>query len=125
MQTKIILSRVSPRRCILGQRFNFPDFPDEAGTLKKLTEPINFVIGNNTYIPPGLKPERTCLLGDCLWHNWLDLEAEGSLTPKELKERGALCIPGCPSFANIFTNIPPWIDKIAAEDQAKVAAAEA
>lgn len=98
------------------------NFPDEAGTLKKLTEPINFVIGNNTYIPPDLKAARTCLLGDCLWHNWLDLEAEGSLSAKELKERGALCIPGCPSFANIFTNIPAWIEKIAAEDQAKIAA---
>jgi len=101
------------------------NFPDEAGTLRKLKEPINFVVGNNTYIPHDLKPERTCLLGDCLWYNWLNLEEEGSLTPQNLKDRGAFIVPGCPSFANIFTNIPPWIDKIAAKDQAEAQAAGA
>jgi uncharacterized protein (DUF362 family) len=100
------------------------NFPDEDGTLLKLKEPINFIVGNNTYIPPDLKPERTCLLGDCLWNVWLDLEEEGSLAPKDLKDRGALCIPGCPSFANIFTHIPPWIAQIAEQDQAELAAEE-
>lgn len=97
------------------------NFPDEDGTLKKLKEPINFIIGNNTYIPPTIKPERTCVLGECVWNEWLGLEAEGSLTPQQLKDRGALVLGGCPSFPNIFTFIPPWIQKIAAQDQAEAA----
>jgi len=98
------------------------NFPDEDGTLAKLKEPINFIIGNNTYIPPHLKPERTCLLGDCVWHEWLGLKEEGSLTAKDLADRGALVIPGCPSFPNIFSKIPPWIQKIAEQDQAELEA---
>lgn len=94
------------------------------GTLGKLKEPIWFIIGNNTYIPSWIKPERTCLLGDCLWYNWLNLEGEGSLNPQDLKDRGSLVIPGCPSFANIFTHIPPWIINVSEKDQQELAAQE-
>ncbi len=92
------------------------NMPQADGSLAKLKEPINFIIGNNTYIPPRLKPERTCILGDCVWNEWVGLPAEGSLTPAELRDRGAFVVGGCPSFANIFTFVLPWIYEIAEKD---------
>jgi uncharacterized protein (DUF362 family) len=42
------------------------NFVEADGTLDKLKEPIWIIVGNNTYIPTWIKPERTILLGDCL-----------------------------------------------------------
>nr|HID57814.1 DUF362 domain-containing protein [Desulfobacterales bacterium] len=102
----------------------FFNFLEADGTLAKLKEPINIIIGNDTYIPPHLKPERTCLLGDCVWYEgtYKFCKEQGSLTPKELADRGALVSPGCPSFPNFYNQVMPWVSKVAERDQAELEA---
>jgi hypothetical protein len=98
-------------------------FPEGDGCIGKLTQPLNFIIGNDTYIPPTLKPERTALIGDCVWYEgtYKFRQAEGGMTPKEMAERGALVVPGCPSVSNLFNMLFPWLYNWAAKDEAAAA----
>jgi len=58
------------------------------GVLKKISEPINIVLGFKTSLPRGLDPQRTLVIGDCT---------------ADHKEDGAYFFPGCPHLPSIYT----------------------
>jgi uncharacterized protein (DUF362 family) len=58
------------------------------GVLKRLTEPVNIVIGFKTSLPKGLDRQRTLVVGDCT---------------ADHKEDGTYFFPGCPHLPSIYT----------------------